>query len=223
MNTTPPAPKTQMDYAAVPRAYFNTRRYVNQIIAVCLTWFLGLFWFRYRIQGRDKLPPPGTQKFVLVANHNSNWDPPMLAMAVCWRPLAFMAKQELFLCGGWSEWLYRNLGAFAVNRQKLEKKTIKTALMVMRDTDWVLTLFPEGTRHKDPDTLGEVKHGAVSLAKMGGLPILPVGLSKIGRHYSFAFGELMPVPDDIDAYNETLKATLLDLKLQAKQAINQHP
>ena len=208
--------ETQGTFAA-PREYFSRQRWHNQIIAVSLVWFLGLVWFRYYLKGREKLPPKG-KRFVMVANHNSNWDPPTVAMAVSWRPIAFMAKKELFE-GGFNRWLHIALAAFPVNRQKLEKKTIKTALTVMRETDWTLCLFPEGTRHHDPDTLGEIKTGAVSLAKMGGLPILPIGIFKQGRHYSFVIGDLLPVPDNVDEANELLKATLLDLKRQAKQAI----
>jgi 1-acyl-sn-glycerol-3-phosphate acyltransferase len=90
---------------------------------------------------------------------------------------------------------------------------------VMRETDWVLCLFPEGTRHFDPDTLGEIKTGAVSLAKMGGLPILPVGICKLGRNYSFVIGDMLPVPDNVDEANEVMKTTLLNLKREAKQVI----
>jgi 1-acyl-sn-glycerol-3-phosphate acyltransferase len=211
-------PNTEIQDSAVATAeYFNRQRWHNQIIAVSIVWFLGLVWFRYHLKGRHKLPPKGN-RFVLVANHNSNWDPPTIAMAVSWRPIAFMAKKELFE-GGFNRWLHRALGAFAVNRQKLEKKTIKTALTVMRETDWVLCLFPEGTRHFDPDTLGEIKTGAVSLAKMGGLPILPVGICKLGRHYSFVIGDMLPVPDNVEEANEVMKTTLLNLKREAKQVI----
>jgi 1-acyl-sn-glycerol-3-phosphate acyltransferase len=204
------------DYAIVPKSYFNALRYYGaQRVATTLVWLLGVVgWFRYRVSGAENLPCRG-QTFVLVANHNSNWDPPLVAM-LSRRPLAFMAKQELFQQVP-SRWLYRALGAFAVNRAKVEKRTIKTALMVVKETTWTLALFPEGSRHLDPDTLGEIKPGAVAIAKMAKVPILPIGISKLGRHYAFVIGELLPPPTDVEADTETLKTTLLALKQQARQ------
>jgi 1-acyl-sn-glycerol-3-phosphate acyltransferase len=204
------------DYAVVPLSYFTRWRYGTQQLATGLCWFLGLFWFKYQFKGLDNFPRDGS-KFVVVANHNSNWDPPMLAMIIN-APVAFMAKQELFQKIP-SRWMYRALGAFAVNRFKVEKRTIKTALMVLKETTWALALFPEGTRHPDPDTLGEIKTGAVSIARMAKVPIVPVGISKLGKQVSFVVGDLLPVPTDAETSNALLTATLLKLKLEAKALI----
>ncbi len=50
-------------------------------------------YFRARIYGAELVPQSGP--LVVVSNHASYFDPPILASCVR-RPVAFMAKEELF-------------------------------------------------------------------------------------------------------------------------------
>ena len=114
-----------------------------------------------------------------------------------------LAKKELFdnpfLCW-WLNWL----GAFAVDREKVSVSTLKT-VKSLKDTDWVLGIFPQGTRQLD----GEIKNvakGFATIAKSTKCAILPVGINgtEVARRVPFSgkiivnIGEAIPYSDDID-------------------------
>jgi 1-acyl-sn-glycerol-3-phosphate acyltransferase len=85
-----------------------------------------------------------------------------------------MAKQELFnnlFLRWWLDWL----GAFSVNRESLAPSTIKT-VMKIKNSDWVLGMFPQGTRGI-PGEIKNVSSGFAGLAKITKCAILPVGLT----------------------------------------------
>jgi 1-acyl-sn-glycerol-3-phosphate acyltransferase len=128
--------------------------------------------YRLRVQGLEHLPEGG---FVLAANHTSNFDPwPLGVSLLPDRKLRFMAKAELF--EGRSARLLSNLGAFPVKRGTADPEALQTARSVLRDGG-VLALFPEGTRHRDPDALRAPRRGAGRLAIEEQAPVVPCAIS----------------------------------------------
>ena len=71
------------------------------------------------------------------------------------------------------------LGAFAVNRQKLSPSTIKTAHSI-KQTNWLLGIFPQGTRERD-DNMDNINKGFASFAKTLKCDIIPVGISGVSK------------------------------------------
>ncbi len=58
--------------------------------------FINPFFYGYlrgKVEGTEHVPLKGG--FVVASNHGSNYDPPLLSGAVK-RPVAYMAKEELF-------------------------------------------------------------------------------------------------------------------------------
>ena len=89
------------------------------------------------------------------------------------RSVAFMAKQELFnirFLRWWIDWL----GAIAVNRESLGPSTVKTVKNIKK-SEWVLGIFPEGTRGVT-GVISDVNKGFAGLAKLTKCNILPVGI-----------------------------------------------
>ena len=74
----------------------------------------------------------------------------------------------------WSMLLMDWCGAFAVDRDKVDVSTIKTALSIKK-TDWNLGLFPQGTRCNN-GKLENITKGFASIAKKMDADILPVGI-----------------------------------------------
>lgn len=124
-----------------------------------------------KIYGRENVPKKGF--FIVASNHMSAIDP-FLVIAAIKRPVAYMAKKELFE-KPIARFFLNLLGAFAVNREKLSVSTIKTAIGIKK-TDWVLGLFPQGTRETDGN-MENISRGFAGLAKTLKCDILPVSIS----------------------------------------------
>lgn len=148
---------------------------------------LKLFWslfYKIEIIGRENIPKD--RKVILAANHISYFDPFLVFMST-WRPVAFMAKKELFersskktllmwLLDNWRIGWLDGLGAFSVNREKLEVSTIKTAKDALKTKRWTLGIFPQGGIRKNRK-IENVNKGFAVLAKMVGVDVLPIGIT----------------------------------------------
>lgn len=142
----------------------------------------------FRLEGRGAEHVPARGAVLLVANHSSFLDPPLVG-GVSPRQLSFMAKAELFrvpLFGG----LIRRLNARPVRREGADAAALRTALRILQDGG-VLLMFPEGTRG-DEGTLREPKPGAAMLAVMSGAPVVPVFIQGSGR--AWPRGRSLPRP-----------------------------
>ncbi|HHW17986.1 MAG TPA: 1-acyl-sn-glycerol-3-phosphate acyltransferase [Firmicutes bacterium] len=139
--------------------------------ARCLFTLIIKILFKVEVEGLSNLPKEGP--VVVCANHISWWDPPLVACLLD-RPLHFMAKKELFGYPVFG-WILRKLYAFPVNRNKVDISAIKEGLNVLKNGE-VVGIFPEGTRQKNRDRLGEIHPGAALLALKSGAPLFPVAI-----------------------------------------------
>jgi 1-acyl-sn-glycerol-3-phosphate acyltransferase len=154
-------------------------------------------YFRLRLEHGERIPAEGAA--IVAPNHKSIWDSFFIAAATR-RPLRSMGKAELFE-GPFGRTLVR-LGAFPVRRGQSDEEALETARMILRDGG-LLSLFPEGTRFRDPDTLGTPHRGASRLALETGAPLVPAAITGterlfIGpvpkpRRVQVAFGEPISV------------------------------
>jgi 1-acyl-sn-glycerol-3-phosphate acyltransferase len=141
-----------------------------------------------RVEGLEHVPRHGP--FILVANHRSLADPPILGWAVgrqVGRVIHFMAKEEM---RRWPiiGWLAERSGVFWVRRGESDRSAQRAALRLLGEGR-PIAIFPEGTRSRDA-TLGEAKLGAVLLAIRSGAPLLPVGI--VGTERLFPGRSRMP-------------------------------
>ena len=151
-----------------------------------LTASLVRLFFGLRSRGEEHVPGEGP--VLLVANHVSVLDPPLVGSATR-RRLTFMAKAELFeipLFGG----LIRRLGAQPLRREGTDAGALRTALRVLKEGG-ALLVFPEGTRGEE-GVLGPAKSGAGMLAVLGGAPVIPVYIGGSGR--AWPRGRRLPRP-----------------------------
>lgn len=150
---------------------------------------------RNKVSGVENIPQTGP--LIVVANHVSNLDPPVLGVAIN-REIHYMAKAELFE-NFFIEKIMRTYGAFPVERGRPDTKAIRKALSLIKE-EKVLGIFPEGTRHKD-GKLGRAKLGPVLLATRSKAPLLPVGLKTrhpIKEGTEVCFGEPFTLDDYYD-------------------------
>ncbi|MCP9858675.1 MULTISPECIES: 1-acyl-sn-glycerol-3-phosphate acyltransferase [unclassified Cyanobium] len=136
--------------------------------------------FRGQTTGNDHVPLEGA--VVVVANHGSHLDPPLLGHALG-RPVAFMAKAELFrvpLLGP----IIRACGAYPVERGAGDREAIRTATDRLLQ-GWATGVFLDGTRQAD-GRVNRPQPGAALLAARAGVPLLPVAI--INSHRALGAG-----------------------------------
>jgi 1-acyl-sn-glycerol-3-phosphate acyltransferase len=156
------------------------------LYAVLKPLALAVMRLLFRLEGRGAEHVPRTGPALLVANHSSFLDPPLVG-GVAPRQLAFMAKAELFrvpLLGG----LVRRLNARPVRREGADAGALRTALRILQDGG-VLLMFPEGTRGPE-GRLRDPKPGAGMLAVMSGVPVVPVFIE--GSGHAWPRGQRLP-------------------------------
>ena len=128
----------------------------------------------YKVEGTDNVPPMGP--LIVVANHQSYVDPPLLAASIP-RRLWFPAKREVFR-GSLVSWFLSSYGAFPVNRQGSDVRAYRWVLDKVNRDDAV-AIFPEGTR--SPGAMKRATSGAVQIALKTQAPLLPVGITGTER------------------------------------------
>ncbi len=133
--------------------------------------FARIAGWRMSVSGLENLPPGGA---VLVANHQSHADIPLILAAVPGE-VRFVAKKELgrvFLFGR---------AMIAAGNLMVDRADRRDAVRMFREAESRLSrgervvLFPEGTRSAT-GALGEFKSGAFRIAAGSGVPVVPVFL-----------------------------------------------
>ncbi|MGQ0608845.1 MAG: lysophospholipid acyltransferase family protein [Chloroflexota bacterium] len=137
-------------------------------------WLARVF-FGGRFEGVEHVPRTGA--FILVANHCSNLDPPLVAWATANqvdRVIHFMAKVEM---RSWPVlgWFARQSAVVFVRRGERDRAAQRQLLELLADGR-PIGIFVEGTRSRD-GRMRAVKPGAAWLALTAGVPLLPVGIA----------------------------------------------
>lgn len=157
----------------------STLFYMSFVTFVVIPFII--IFFDFKIEGRENIEKhKKTDKLIYTGNHVSYFDPPFISMA-CYRPIAYMAKKELFEGGDMWEFFVKILGAFAVDRTKPEIATFKTVKDVL-STSWSLGVFPQGGIRPYGSKLDEIKKGFVVIAKHAKADIVPVAISEFSGY-----------------------------------------
>lgn len=140
--------------------------------------------FRTSIAGRERIP--GSGGLLLVCNHISLADPPMVGVAMR-RPVEFMTMAEMFskpVLG----WIVRTLRCIPVDRSRPDQSAAREAIRRLRAGHCV-AIFPEaGIRQGEKSVLGGdpmFKPGAGSIAVLGNVPILPIIVRDTRKPYNW--------------------------------------
>ena len=187
--------------ASREQQFFNNWRWLFQYIITHICYMVRLkLVYRLEVHGLENVPKGNS--YIVAPNHLSTLDPPMIA-GIMPRPVAFMAKKELFK-NPFMRWWLNWLGSFAVDRENLSVSTIRTVLTIKK-TNWVFGIFPQGTR-QEPGVISNITKGFASLAKTTKCGIIPVGIigTEKAKYLPFSgkiiirVGEMIPYSDNVE-------------------------
>jgi 1-acyl-sn-glycerol-3-phosphate acyltransferase len=133
-------------------------------------WFFFVLCSRYRRAGGPKLPASGA--CVIVANHQSYLDIPLVAVATR-RHVCFVARDTLAKSRAIA-FLIKHCGAVMVRRGSSDRAAIREILEHLERGD-VVCIFPEGTRSED-GRVRPFQRGMALVARQAGAPIVPCGI-----------------------------------------------
>jgi len=157
------------------------QKLIYQIVSKIFVLPIYKFVFRGHLIGRENIPQKNS--FIMVSNHGSLLDPPLLGHALR-RNISFMAKAELFkipLLG----FIIKACGAYPVKRGIVDKNTIKTACKKLSNNNCI-GIFIDGTRQKN-GRVNKPKQGAALLAFKNQKLLLPVAIVNSHRLIRFKF------------------------------------
>lgn len=183
------------------KEYNKFRTFFQWLVANFIYGFYFKVMYKLEVQGRENVDK--SKKYIVAANHLSAADP-FLTIVATQKPTAYMAKEDLFHSNFLMTLFLDWLGAFAVNREKLDVSTIKTALAV-KNSKWDLGLFPQGTRVLN-GKIENISKGFAALAKTTKTDILPIAIIGADKKTKIPFGgkvilkigKAIPVSNDIN-------------------------
>ncbi|CAN5706359.1 N/A [soil metagenome] len=141
--------------------------------------------YRLRVWDSGNLPPTGP--VLVIANHQSHFDPVLVGMALPSRHLNFVARATLFAFKPFGT-MIAALNAFPLKQGESDTVAIRATIELLRQGRVVL-IFPEGSRTPDGE-IHEFKRGAWLLMSRAKCPIVPVGIE--GAFAAFPRGAAIP-------------------------------
>lgn len=133
-----------------------------------LTW--ARLWLRLRVEGREHVPATGP--VLLVANHSSYLDPPLVGITAG-RWVGFLAQAGLARFKP-VRWWMAQMGVTLIDRDAPSKDAIRLLTANLLAGECV-GMYPEGTRTRD-GRIGPFRSGVEMLVRRTGASVVPVGL-----------------------------------------------
>jgi 1-acyl-sn-glycerol-3-phosphate acyltransferase len=146
-----------------------------------LIWFfsryLGKLLLRVKVLGTENIPATGG--VILVCNHESFFDPPIVGSSTFRKPVRFMARDTLFdapVVG----WFIKRIKAFPVKRGGADRHAWKLFSDFIKNGELVC-FFPEGTRSADGHLQKANPGAGMLIHRCPEAIILPVRLFGTGK------------------------------------------
>ena len=150
------------------------------------TAFLGL---SFRVEGARNVPRHGPA--LLIANHQSFLDPPLIGCAVR-RHVTYLARETLFN-NPFFAWFIRSVGAVPIDQEGFARQGLKTILEELQKGKAVL-VFPEGERTPH-GRMQPLKPGIMLLLKRVHTAIVPIGIA--GAFEAYPRHKAAPIPSPL--------------------------
>jgi 1-acyl-sn-glycerol-3-phosphate acyltransferase len=110
---------------------------------------------------------------LIIANHQSALDPPMIVLAVE-RQIYYLTRRTLFRPALFGKLIF-SLGAIPIDQHRGGADGIRNALEVI-NAGYGVVIYPEGRRTPDGE-IGPLQKGVLLLIRRAGVPVVPVGIA----------------------------------------------
>jgi len=192
------------------------------------TFFTALY--DMQVEGRENVPATGG--VLIVGNHQTNFDPPLMAVGTR-RHFHFVAKLPLFT-NRYAGALIRYFNAIPIEQGKPDTAAIKASIEHLRQNRAVL-IYPEGNRTHD-GAMNRFKPGMALLIRRAKVPVVPLALEgafdiwprrrsrpSLTGHVRIGFGPAIP-PDELIAAGsqgmlDLLERRIDDMRLDLRRKI----
>jgi 1-acyl-sn-glycerol-3-phosphate acyltransferase len=151
--------------------YDATMKLIERIVNSLLRGYFRLF---FKIDRSELSKVPHNGPLLMMVNHTSNLEGPMLYAFLQPRPLHALAKQELWK-SKFMAYLMEMWKSIPVDRQNMGRATMDACFKVL-EQGHILAIAPEGTRSKD-GLLQEGKGGVAFIAHKKDIPMIPVAVT----------------------------------------------
>jgi len=123
-----------------------------------------------KIIGRENIPEG---KAIVVCNHYSNADAPIMITRVFKKGIHYLAKKEIFK-GKLKRWFVTKMGAIEIDRENPSAASMKEIFTLIAN-DQKIVIFPEGTRNKSgSEKMLPLKYGSSMFSIKTKTPVLPM-------------------------------------------------
>ena len=148
--------------------------------------FIGLHILRVKLHVEGIELVPRDQRFLLVSNHRSNYDPIVTWLVLHDRDMAFITKPDNFKVPFWGR-IIRKCAFMGIDRSSAREsiKTVNRAAEKMKNGYVSVGVYPEGTRSHDM-TLLPFHTGVFRIAQKADAPVVVMtvrGTEDIHRRY----------------------------------------
>ncbi len=137
----------------------------------CVFWPVATLGFSFRSEGSWHMPRRGP--VLVLANHESALDPPLVGLAVR-RKLFYLARKTLFRPPAVAAY-FRSVGGIPVDQEGVAKEGLRASIDLLH-AGKALLVFPEGERTLTGQML-PFKPGIQLVLRKAAVPIVPVGVA----------------------------------------------
>ncbi|MBR3298144.1 MAG: 1-acyl-sn-glycerol-3-phosphate acyltransferase [Clostridia bacterium] len=121
---------------------------------------------------------------LVIANHNSFWDPVYLLAGIWFRRQHFVCTKDLAEHNRFTRWAFRQFHCILIDRDNFSMNSLRAVSEVLK-AGKVVSMFPEGhVNAENSQALAPFKSGMILLAQQGESPIVPVYIKKPKRFYN---------------------------------------
>ncbi len=171
------------------RIYDKHSRYYRFLLQSFTSLTAGVMGVRMHVSGLDKFTEaiPAGQRFLLVQNHRSNFDPILTWYVLNKQDIAFVSKEKNMHIPFFGK-IIRRCCFMSIDRENAREalKTIIKASELIKDNQVSIGIYPEGTRNKECKGLLPFHNGVFKIAQLAKVPVVITtihGTENIHKNY----------------------------------------